>query len=122
MRFIVLFLFFSLPPGSTFVVSLSVKHVINLVWPNFRIFRMLHPLYENKNCENLNVRFLSRVTFDLYAYHSHKRSLAAGAKCKFFAKALKRSDLSDPSGPLSASITIEGFETTLKSRTALKKS
>ena len=23
---------------------------------NFRIFRMLHPLYENKNCENLNVR------------------------------------------------------------------
>ena len=21
----------------------------------FRIFRMLHPLYENKNCENLNV-------------------------------------------------------------------
>ena len=32
MRFI--FLFFSLPPGSTFVVSLFVKHVINLVWPN----------------------------------------------------------------------------------------
>ena len=32
--FIFLFLFFSLPPGSTFVVSLSVKHVINLVWPN----------------------------------------------------------------------------------------
>ena len=22
---------------------------------NFCIFRMLHPLYENKNCENLNV-------------------------------------------------------------------
>ena len=22
---------------------------------NFRIFRMLHPLYENYNCENLNV-------------------------------------------------------------------
>ena len=49
--------------------------------------------------------FLSHMTFDLYAYHSHKWSLAAGAKCKFFAKALKRSDLSDPSGPLSASIT-----------------
>ena len=26
-------LFFSLLPGSTFVVSLSVKHVINLIWP-----------------------------------------------------------------------------------------
>ena len=39
---------------------------------NFRIFRMLHPLYENKNCENLNVRifFLSCVTFDLYAPHA----------------------------------------------------
>ena len=34
MRFIFLFLFFSLLSGSTFVVSLSVKHVINLVWPN----------------------------------------------------------------------------------------
>ena len=34
---------------------------------NFRIFRMLHPIYENKNGENLNVRnsFLSCVTFDL---------------------------------------------------------
>ena len=78
---------------------------------NFRIFRMLHPLYENKNCENLNVRNCFP-----FAYHNHKRSLAAGAKCKasslndvyrFFAKALKRSDLSDPSGPISASITIK---------------
>ena len=44
---------------------------------------MLHPLYENKNCKNLNVRnFLSHVTFDLHAYHGHTRSLAAGAKCK----------------------------------------
>ena len=25
---------------------------------NFRMFRMLHPLYENKNCENLNVQTL----------------------------------------------------------------
>ena len=52
---------------------------------NFRIFRMLHPLYENKNCENLNVRkifSLSRMTYDLYAYHGHTRSLVAGAKCK----------------------------------------
>ena len=23
---------------------------------NFRIFRVFHPFYENKNCENLNVR------------------------------------------------------------------
>ena len=38
MRFIFLFLFFSLPPGSIFVVSLSVTHVINLVWPNLFIF------------------------------------------------------------------------------------
>ena len=32
---------------------------------NFYIFRMLHPLYENKNRENLNVRnfFLLCVTF-----------------------------------------------------------
>ena len=28
-----LFVFFSLPPWSIFVVNLSVKHVINLVWP-----------------------------------------------------------------------------------------
>ena len=51
---------------------------------NFRIFRMLHPLYENKNCENLNVRIFSllHVTFDLCAHHGHTRSLAAGAKCK----------------------------------------
>ena len=62
--------------------------------------------------------FLSRVTFDLYAYHSHTWSLVAGAKCKaiahwtmsfyrFFAKASKQSDLSGPSGPLSTSITIK---------------
>ena len=69
---------------------------------NFRIFRMLHPLYENKNCENLNVQnfFLSRVTFDLYAYHSHKRSLAACAKCK-------TSSLND----VSLSILCQGVET-----------
>ena len=45
---------------------------------------MLHSLYENKNYENLNRRIFSlqHVTFDLYAYHSHTRLLAAGVKCK----------------------------------------
>ena len=32
---------------------------------------------------------------------------------RFFAKALKRSDLSDPSGPLSASITIKEASVTV---------
>ena len=33
MRFIFYFLFFSPPPGSSFVAGLSEKQVINLVWP-----------------------------------------------------------------------------------------
>ena len=34
MRFIFYLLFFSPPPGSSFVAGLSEKQVINLVWPN----------------------------------------------------------------------------------------
>ena len=35
MRFIFYFLFFSPPPGSSFVAGLSEKQVINLVWPKY---------------------------------------------------------------------------------------
>ena len=44
--------------------------------------------------------FLLQVTFDLYTYHSHMRSLAAGAKCK-------ASSLND----VSLSVLCQGIET-----------
>jgi hypothetical protein len=65
---------------------------------------MLHPLYEN---ENLNI-IVERVTFDLY----HMHAVAGGAKCAndhrqclCIVSSPKRSDLSDPSGSLSASVS-----------------
>ncbi len=47
---------------------------------------MLHPLYENKNYENLNMRkFLALVTFDLC--HTQSLALLQMSLYWFFAKA-----------------------------------
>ena len=73
MRFIFLFLFFSLPPGSTFVVSLSVKHVINLVWPWYKFSysrksqaRMTPRLEWLPSHSNLRMKWLPQIIGILY--------------------------------------------------------